>query len=73
VILPGRATIQSIDMNESSARSRSIGKTVVAGLVVLIAGYVLLKIVIGIAVAIAGTVAVILAIVAIIWALRVLL
>jgi len=69
----GRATIHSIDMNESSATSRSIGKTVLAGLVVLIAGYVLLKIVIGIAVAVAGTVAVILAIVAIIWALRVLL
>jgi hypothetical protein len=60
-------------MNESSARSRSIGKTVIAGLVVLIAGYVLLKIVIGIAIAVAGTVAVILAIVAIIWALRILL
>jgi hypothetical protein len=60
-------------MNESSARSRSIGKTALAGLVVLIAGYVLLKIVIGIAIAIAGTVAVILAIVAIIWAVRILL
>ncbi|HEV3035539.1 MAG TPA: hypothetical protein VGX72_12210 [Solirubrobacteraceae bacterium] len=64
-------------MNDSSASpssgSRSIGKTVLAGLVVLIAGYILLKIVIGIAVAIAGTVAVILAIVAIIWAVRVLL
>ncbi len=59
-------------MNESSSSSRSIGKTALAGLVVLIAGYVLLKIVIGIAVAIAGTVAVILAIVAIIWALKVL-
>jgi protein-S-isoprenylcysteine O-methyltransferase Ste14 len=64
-------------MNEPSSSaassSRSIGKTVLAGLVVLIAGYVLLKIVIGIAIAIAGTVAVILAIVAIIWAVRVLL
>jgi hypothetical protein len=64
-------------MNDSSASpssgSRSIGKTVLAGLVVLVAGYILLKIVIGIAVAIAGTVAVILAIVAIIWAVRVLL
>ncbi len=50
-----------------------MGRTVLAALVVLIAGYVLLKIVIGVAVAIAGTVAVILAIVAIIWALRVLL
>jgi hypothetical protein len=60
-------------MNESSASSRSIGKTVLAGLVVLVAGYILLKIVVGIAVALAGTVAVILAIVAIIWAVRVLL
>ena len=60
-------------MNESSASSRSIGKTVLAGLVVLVAGYILLKIVVGIAVALAGTVAVILAIVAVIWALRVLL
>ncbi|HTA33897.1 MAG TPA: hypothetical protein VK721_10775 [Solirubrobacteraceae bacterium] len=59
-------------MNESSASSRSIGKTVLAGLVVLVAGYILLKIVVGIAVALAGTVAVILAIVAIIWAVRVL-
>jgi hypothetical protein len=59
-------------MNESSANSRSIGKTVLAGLVVLVAGYILLKIVVGIAVALAGTVAVILAIVAIIWAVRVL-
>ncbi len=60
-------------MNESSASSRSIGKTVLAGLVVLIAGYIVLKIVVGIAVAVAGTVALILAIVAIIWAVRVLL
>lgn len=60
-------------MNESSASSHSIGKTVLAGLVVLVAGYILLKIVVGIAVALAGTVAVILAIVAIIWAVRVLL
>ena len=59
-------------MNESST-SRSIGKTALAGLVVLVAGYVLLKVIIGVAIAIAGTVAVILAIVAIIWALRVLL
>jgi hypothetical protein len=63
--------MQQID--ESPSSSRSIGKTVLAGLVVLVAGYILLKIVIGIAVAIAGTIAVILAIVAIIWALRVLL
>jgi hypothetical protein len=57
----------------STSSSRSIGKTVLAGLVVLVAGYILLKIVIGVAIAIAGTLAVILAIVAIIWALRILL
>jgi len=61
------------EMNESSSSSRSIGKTVLAGLVVLIAAWVLLKVVIGIAIAIASVVAVILAIVAIIWAVRVLL
>jgi hypothetical protein len=60
-------------MNESASKSRSIGKTVLAGLVVLIAAWVLLKVVIGIAIAIATIAAVVLAIVAIIWALRVLL
>jgi hypothetical protein len=60
-------------MNESSATSRSIGKTVLAGLVVLIVGWLLLKVVIGIAIAIASAVAVILAIVAVIWAVRVLI
>jgi hypothetical protein len=59
-------------MNESTSKSRSIGRTALAGLVVLIAAWVLLKVVIGIAVAIASAAAVILAIVAIIWALRVL-
>ncbi|HTC72476.1 MAG TPA: hypothetical protein VK655_06275 [Solirubrobacteraceae bacterium] len=74
-VAPGPPALPSrqIEMNESSASSRSIGKTVLAGLVVLVAGYILLKIVVGIAVALAGTVAVILAIVAIIWAVRVLL
>jgi hypothetical protein len=59
-------------MNESSASSRSIGKTVLAGLVVLVAGYVLLKVVIGFAIFLATIVAVVLAIIAVIWALRVL-
>jgi hypothetical protein len=69
-----------IDMSDTpvptgsrSPARRSIGRSVLAGLVVLVAGYVLLKIVIGVAVALAGTVAVILAIVAIIWALKTLL
>ncbi|HTA12793.1 MAG TPA: hypothetical protein VK765_05160 [Solirubrobacteraceae bacterium] len=60
-------------MNESTARSRSIGKTAIAGLVVLIVGYVLLKIVIGFAIFLATIVAVVLAIAAVIWALRILL
>jgi hypothetical protein len=62
-------------MNETSpqASSRSLGKMVVAGLVLLVAGYILLKLVIGIALAIAAPVALILAVVAVIWAVRVLL
>jgi len=59
-----------VPTSSRSVGKRSVGKTVIAGLIALVAGYVLLKIVIGIAVAIAGTVAVILAIVAIIWALK---
>jgi hypothetical protein len=58
-------------MNETS--SRSIGRTVVAGLVLLIAAWLLLHFVIGIVTAIASVLVVVLAIVAIIWALRVLL
>ena len=71
--LSGRITVYPWCMNESSSKAGSIGKSVIAGLVVLVAGWVLLKLVIGIAVAIASTLAVILAIVAIIWAVRVLL
>ena len=59
-------------MNESTS-SRSIGRTVVAGLVLLIAAWLLLHFVIGIVTAIASVLVVVLAIVAIIWALRVLL
>jgi hypothetical protein len=58
-------------MNETS--SRSIGRTVVAGLILLIAAWVLLHFVIGIVTAIASVLIVVFAIVAIIWALRVLL
>jgi hypothetical protein len=61
-------------MNElpPQAPSRSVGKTVLAGLILLLAAYVILKIVIGIALAIAGPVLLILAVVALIWAYRVL-
>jgi uncharacterized membrane protein len=58
-------------MNETS--SRSIGRTVVAGLILLVAAWVLLHFVIGIVTAIASVLVVVLAIAAIIWALRVLL
>ncbi|HEV2974766.1 MAG TPA: hypothetical protein VGX69_07170 [Solirubrobacteraceae bacterium] len=58
-------------MNDSS--SRSIGRTVVAGLILLIAAWILLHFVIGIVTAIASVVVVVLAIVAVIWALRVIL
>jgi hypothetical protein len=64
-------TQYSEHMNESS--SRSIGRTVVAGLILLIAAWVLLHFVIGIVTAIASVVVVVLAIVALIWALRVIL
>jgi hypothetical protein len=59
-------------MNESSS-SRSIGRTVVAGLILLVAAWVLLHFVIGIVTAIASVLVVVLAIAALIWAVRVLL
>jgi hypothetical protein len=58
-------------MNETS--SRSLGRTVVAGLILLIAAWVLLHFVIGIVTAVASVLVIVVAIVAIIWALRVLL
>lgn len=58
-------------MNDSS--SRSLGRTVVAGLVLLIAAWLLLHFVIGIVTAVASVVVVVLAIIAVVWALRVLL
>jgi uncharacterized membrane protein len=57
-------------MNEETS-SRSLGRTVVAGLILLVAAWVLLHFVIGIVTAIASILVVVLAIVAIIWALRV--
>jgi hypothetical protein len=57
----------------SPSSSRPIVRTLLAGLIVLVAAYVLLKVIIGIALAIAGPVVLIAAVVALIWALRVLL
>ena len=53
-------------------KHRSLGRTVVAGLVLLIAAWVLLKVVLGVVLWVASIAAVIVAIVAIIWAVRVL-
>lgn len=57
-------------MNESS--HRSIGRTVIAALVLLVAGWVLLKVVIGIVAALFFPIVAILAVIAIVWAYRVL-
>ena len=51
-------------------RSSSIGTKIIAGLVLAIAAWLLLKIVIGIVTGIATTVALVLLVVAIIWAFR---
>jgi hypothetical protein len=59
-------------MNETSS-SRSLGRTVVAGLILLVAAWVLLKVVLGAVLWVASVAVVILAVVAIVWALRVLL
>ncbi|MFZ1154532.1 MAG: hypothetical protein WAN93_06465 [Solirubrobacteraceae bacterium] len=55
-----------------SSSTGSLGRTVVAVLILLVVGYFLLHVLIGVAVAIAGFAVVILAVVAILWALRVL-
>jgi hypothetical protein len=62
-------------MNEPSTQSsaRPLGRTIVAGLILILAGWMLLHFLIGIATAIAGIVVFVLAVVAVIWALRVLL
>jgi hypothetical protein len=56
--------------NHESKQHRSFGRTVVAGLVLLIAAWVLLKVVLGVVLWLATFAAVIVAIVAIIWAVR---
>jgi protein-S-isoprenylcysteine O-methyltransferase Ste14 len=58
---------------QSSSSGSSFARTVVAVLVLLVVGYFLLHVLIGVAMAVAGFVLVILAIVAVVWAVRVLL
>jgi sugar phosphate permease len=61
-------------MNESASKSsRSFGQTVIAGLILLAAAWVLLHFVIHLVVFVATIVAVVLAVIALIWAVRVLL
>jgi hypothetical protein len=59
-------------MNEQSS-GRSFGRTALAALVVIVAGYILLHSVLGIISWLLGIVLIVGAIVALIWALRVLL
>lgn len=54
-------------------RSRSWGARLLAVLVLAVAAWLVLKVVIGLAVAFATTVAVVIALIAVVWALRVLL
>jgi protein-S-isoprenylcysteine O-methyltransferase Ste14 len=58
--------------SQSSSTGRSLGQTVVAVLVLVVVGYILLKVIIGIALAIAGPLVLILGVLALIWAWRVL-
>jgi hypothetical protein len=58
-------------MNASS--SKPIGRTVVAGLVLLVAAWLLLHVLFHLVIFVATIAAVVLAIVAVVWALRVLL
>jgi uncharacterized membrane protein len=62
-------------MNESTneSSSRSFGRMVVAVLVLAVAAWVLLHFIIGIVTALAGIIVAVLAVVAVVWALRVLL
>jgi len=60
------------ELPSNSSPARSMGRTVAAVLILLLAGYIVLKIVIGIALALAVPVLLILAVVGLIWAWRVL-
>jgi hypothetical protein len=60
-------------MNESPSSSRSFGRTVVAALVLLLAGWLVLGFVIHIVSAVFSTIVFVLAVVAVVWALRALL
>jgi protein-S-isoprenylcysteine O-methyltransferase Ste14 len=59
-----------VNQTSQGETSRSLGKTVVAVLVLVVVGYILLKVIIGIALAIAGPLVLILGVLALIWAWR---
>lgn len=59
-------------MSTSSSSSPSLGKRALALLVLLVAAWILFKVVIGIVTAVATIIVIVLAIVAVIWAIRVL-
>ena len=60
-------------MNEKTSSGRSFGRTVVAALVLLVAAYVLLHFVIGILSFLFSTFLLVVAVVAVIWALKIIL
>ncbi len=60
-------------MSQEQTSSRSLGRMVVAALILIVAAWVLLHFVIGIVTALAGVIVFVVAVVAVIWALRVLL
>ncbi len=66
-----RITVYAVDMNAEPS-SRSLGRTLVAGLIVVVAVWFLLHFIIGIVAAVAGIAVFVVAILALIWALRVL-
>jgi len=59
-----------VNQTSQSEPARSLGKTVLAVLVLVVVGYILLKVIIGIALAIAGPLVLILGVLALIWAWR---
>jgi uncharacterized protein (DUF983 family) len=61
------------DYGMNEANSRPIGRTILAGVILLVAGWVLLKVVLGVVVWLATVAIVIAAVLAVIWAVRVLL
>jgi hypothetical protein len=66
-----RITVYAVDMNAESS-SRSLGRTLVAGLILVVAAWLLLHFVIHLVVFVASIVVVVVAVVAFVWALRVL-